>query len=257
MMAYNHFMKKTAALLVLLILLGGCGRIVTDKTITDSSGNAVDIREVEFTFTFAGTPAIDSNYKYYLIIATQNISDNGLRLLEAVDGALVYFASPDDTNISSQNFSELAQYYTYDSGADYNDVINTVYEQYFAKWAQYFVYGGAGQFLMRYGNGGGFSPVNQGQLTPQQAQLVSRVGNNQLRWNIPLSMLGDDFYFALLTVYDTAGSPRRLMDGIGLKLVGLNSANKITDEDRVLDRTDIITYPGLNIINYNVQIREY
>ncbi|MDR1113980.1 MAG: hypothetical protein LBL50_02695 [Candidatus Margulisbacteria bacterium] len=247
-------MKRMAALLILLILLGGCGRIVTDKTITDSSGQAVDIREVEFTFTFAGTPAANSDYKYYLIITTQNIGGDGLRLLQADDNSLDYFISPDDTNISSQNFSELMQYYTYSTGADYTEVLDIVYERYLAKWAQYFVYGGAGQFLMRYGNGGGFSPAGQGRLTPQQAQLVSRAGN-QLRWNIPLSTLGNDFYFGLLTIYDTAGSPRRLMDGIGLEYVGLNSTNRINNDDIVLDRPGIS--PGLNIVSYNVQIREY
>jgi hypothetical protein len=247
-------MKNIAAWFILLILLGGCGRIVTDKTITDSSGQAVDIREVEFTFTFAGTPAANSDYKYYLIITTQNIGDNGLRLLQA-DNNLVYFASPDDTNISSRNFGILTQYYDFNpDSADYNEVINAVYAQFFVKWAQYFVYGGASQFLMRYGNGGGFSPANQGQLTQQQAQPVSSVGNYQLCWNIPLSTLGNDFYFGLLTVYDTAGS-RHLMDGIGLEYVGLNSANKVTDYDKVPDRSGIPS--GLDIVSYNVQIREY
>ncbi|MDR2429164.1 MAG: hypothetical protein LBD62_05090 [Candidatus Margulisbacteria bacterium] len=248
-------MKKITLLFMLLIWLVGCGRIVTDKTITDSSGNVVDIREVEFTFTFAGTPATDSGYKYYLIITTQNINGgDGLRLLEATDGALTYFASPDDTNISSQNLSALTQYYNYSVGADYNEVLGLVYEQYFTKWAQYFVYNNTGQFLMRYGSGGGFSPADQGQLTPQPAQPVSRAGN-QLRWNIPLAALGNDFYFALLTVYDTANPPRHLMDGIGLEFVGLNSANKVTDDDKVSDRSGIPS--GLNITNYNVQIREY
>ncbi|MDR1323386.1 MAG: hypothetical protein LBK68_03000, partial [Candidatus Margulisbacteria bacterium] len=200
------------------------------------------------------TPATNSDYKYYLIITTQNIIDNGLRLLQA-DGNLNYFASPDDTNISSQNFGVLTQYYNFNpDSAGYNEVINEVYAQFFAKWAQYFVYDRAGQFLMRYGNGGGFSPADQGRLTPQQAQTVSRPDSNQLRWNIPLSALGNDFYFGLLTVHDTAGS-RRLMDGIGLEYVGLNSTNRMPKDDIVPDRSGIS--PGLNIVSYNVQIREY
>jgi hypothetical protein len=249
----NRLLKKTA-LLFLLIWLAGCGRIVTDKTLTDSSGQAVDVREVEFVFTFAGTPAENNSYKYYLIIATQNISDNGLRLLEAVDGSLTYFASPDDTNISSQNFSALTQYHNFDPATEYNEVIDEVYKQFFAKWAQYFVYDSAGQFLWRYGNGNGFTPPGQGRLTPQQAQPVSRSGN-QLRWNIPLATLGNDFYFGLLTVYDAANSPRRLMDGLGLNLIGLNSASRVDENDAVPDRAGIPS--GLDIISYTVQIRTY
>ncbi|MDR1453110.1 MAG: hypothetical protein LBJ25_03950 [Candidatus Margulisbacteria bacterium] len=246
-------MRKIMLLFLPLLLLVGCGRIVTDKTITDSSGNAVNIREAEFTFAFAGMPATDVNYKYYLVIATQNIGGNDLRLLQA-DGSLDYFASPDDANISSQNFSVvLTEYYSQvNSGANYNEALDIIYEQYFAKWAQYFVYDSVGQFLWRYGSGGGFTPSDQGRLTPQQAQPVSRAGN-QLRWNIPLAALGDSFYFGLLTVQDTAGSPRRLMDGLGL--IHLDT-NKAEDLDNVPDRPGVIP-PGLNIISYNVQIREY
>jgi hypothetical protein len=46
------------------------------------------------------------------------------------------------------------------------------------------------------------------------------------------------------------------MDGIGLEFVGLSSISKVTDSDKILpDRSGIPS--GLNITNYNVQIREY
>ncbi|MDR1997265.1 MAG: hypothetical protein LBQ83_02955 [Candidatus Margulisbacteria bacterium] len=254
-------MMRKLPLLLFLLLLTACGRIITDKTLTDDSGNVISARYAEFTFTFAEDPAMEQNYKYYLIITTANATGELLNMLSGTDSNLNYFASPDDT-AASTNARFMTQYYGSPSPGDY-DNMQRVYLNFFSKWAQYYIYDNS------YGdyNLGAYSgpyvwadplPYYDVQRINLRPNYPARPAANQLRLTINLPPY-NNFYFGLLAVYDgNSDSTRRLIvDGLGLIPVDAQSSGQIYyNEADPTTETPISSYKGLDITNYTVRIME-
>jgi hypothetical protein len=212
------------------------------------------VREAEFTFTFAAPPATDGNYKYYLIITTKNITD---ALLDGNDSTLDYFASPDDTT-ASQNQRFIEQYY----GAAEYDNMQKVYQDYFAKWYEYFVFDRASGLRVFTDINGYLVPyVWTNPLTqyfPKAVTLYNTLypSANQLRLTIPCPPYSV-FYFGLVTV-DNTGGQRLIADGLGLAPVNAQTNGTVINEqqDNSVD-TRINGRLGLDITSYTVKITEY
>lgn len=252
---YNILMKKILFLLLALFALTACGRIVTDKTVTDNSGQAITVREAEFIFTFAADPAVNGNYKYYLIITTSNVTDG---LLNGSDSVLDYFASPDDT-AASQNQRFIDQYY--ERYTDYDDM-QKVYRDYFTKWYEYFMFDRTSG-LRVYTDINGFAgpyvwtnPLTQyftRQITMRNSFYPAA---NQLRLTIPCPPYST-FYLGLVTVDDTNGQ-RYIADGLGLVPVNTQTnGTVINDQPDYTADAHISGRAGLDIVSYTVKITEY
>ena len=219
--------KKLLALLLVLLALTACGRVVTDKTF--------HVREAVFTFNFRGDTA-NPNYKYYFVVATQNIFDN------LINGELKNFYPP-----------EFAVTANWEIPAEYNPVnsVEGIFETFYAKWAAYYKYDRSDVQWKQY-NG----PFVYGQ-TIVEIPTEIRVppgSSNQLNLKLVLEPQAE-FYFTLLTVYETNTSAKRLVSA--LDWMGRIESNTTRIPTQNQNKLTGSSYPGLDIQSYSVIVTEY
>lgn len=217
------------------LLLTGCARYVTDKTILDSSGNPIApyTKEIEFTFTFSGQPALDSNFRYYLIVST---SEN-MRVAPILQNT--YFVAPGE----GYDLQKVNNYYF---AGDQTKTIQDVYNDYFVSWNSFLVYDATN--VIR---------VTDGQFRSSTANytayVLSGAGNigsaNQLKFKMPA--VYNDFYFQFLAV----DGSKMLRDSLG-RNEHVVFSNGYVMPPIVLGSSGGID-AGLDLVSYNYRTYEY
>ena len=238
-MMYNLKMRNKFIFLALSVLfLSGCARIVTDKSLTDSSGRRVTVTEARFAFTFAAPPAQNIAQNYYLIISTENLTLAPNRVHPYTAGAMgKYFVAPENTYLVSANQNLLDDYYGVGSAPDIN--LDEIYAAYFNYWTSYYRYNTVGLPLLYQ------APfVSANAPVPTIINRPVSVQGNTLFWTINLPQNYRDFYFALVAVQNTIEYTDSVLEE---SQVGVNST-------RHLFRS-MPGHPALR--EYTVEITEY
>jgi len=218
--------KKLLALLLALFVLTACSRVVTDKTF--------QVREAVFTFNFRGDTA-NPNYKYYFIIATQPIFDN------LINGTFENFYPPEFA--VTANWEIAPEYTPVDSVED-------IFKNYYAKWAGFFKYDRSDVQWKQY-NG----PFVYGQTIVEIPTEIRVPPGSSNQLNLKLDLKPQyEFYFTLLTVYETNNSAKRLVGA--LDWMGRIESNTTRIPLQPQNRQPS-EHPGLDIQSYSVIVTEY
>lgn len=228
---------KILVLFLSLLLLNGCAKYVTDKTITDSSGNTIipTVKEFEFTVTFRGNPAQNGNYDYYFIVSSENF-----RVISPARTPEAYFFAPGE---AYDNLRLINAYYSGDLTKD----LQNVYDDYFLTWERYVRYNStdvfgvvSGPFLAS-ANHTAFEPVNLG---------FGNLGSGtQIKFHISLPY--DDIWFNILAVDEN----NVLRDSLDSNINFTYENGKVLEETH--DASDSGINSGLDIISYTVRSYEY
>lgn len=230
----NLIVKKLLLLLFSLFVLTACSKVVTDKSLTDpSTGQKLTVREAVFTFNFRGDTT-NPNYKYYFVITTQNIFDN------LIDGIFENFYPPEEAVTASWTIP-----------AEYNpiDSVEGIYTNFYAKWDSYFKYERS-DIQWKFYNG----PFVYGQtITEVPTGVYVPTGGSQLGFKMTLSSVQPDFYFTLLTVYETNTEAKRLVDTLNRRVLIDGNTRQISESQN----KGTSAYPGLDIRSFSVNITEY
>lgn len=228
---------KLTLLIFLVALLTGCAKYVTEKTITDASGNTIipTVKEFEFTITFRGAPAQNGNYDYYLLVSTENF-----RVITPARTPEAYFFTP------GEPYDKLRMINAYYSG-DLNKDLQNIYTDYFASWERFVRYNStdvfgvvSGPFLVS-ANHNTFTPTNLG------FGNLGTIYQIKLRIAIPY----DDIWFNFLAVDEN----NVLRDALDANINFTYANGKLLEE--TADNTDPGINSGLDIISYTVRSYEY
>jgi len=226
------FRRIQIILLSLIIFLSGCAKYITDKTVTDATGQEVTATEdrIEVTFTFDGPPAISSDQKYYLIFSpTDNIQTiTPTHLPEA------YLFIPGDSPDEQRMRDALL-------GGDDEKDLQDVYDDYFSTWERIYKYDISKQINEYLG----FFTSTANHYTPTQLSYGSSGGTYEIKFYIIKPY--DTFYLTFLAV----GEDDVLEDHID-QVIGLDFEDGTVYEDT--DNDDAGVEDGLDLRSYKVRM---
>lgn len=225
--------------MISLFILVGCAREITDKRLTDASGNSISQKQIEFTFSFEGTLFFGHpNYKYYLVVSTQNIAT---KVIPQAFNTYVTFpgALSIDTNKVQMSYFP----------TDITKGLQDVYDEYFVSWNYYISYDNTDHFLQD--TGPFISSVNAGTgLIPlNNVHNVAGVASTQIKWTMPSTY--DDFYFDFLAVDDNS----YIQHSTGV--VHFQGNDLLNQPNQNFANKAAGINSGLVIVSYNVRTYEF